>query len=239
MQEVQAQDAIARPVEPDTQGFVPAPPPTAPMPQQKYKGARNGDESDILPFYAVKQYARMLKGHPKYGHLWNVHDPKWWAKKMAEAEEKLKKQQEEEAIGLRRFAFKNCEGVYYNSTKYYETVFEGEKKVPAMAQDTEDYRKTASELGYGENLDLMCLHHEVAHTVLAEANGKPYSPTLWAVANNQEGDVATLDEQYEEESIVLAFQKWYMTGEGDDKLRGLNLEKLGETFASVVKELRV
>ena len=73
--------------------------------------------------------------------------------------------------------------------------------------------------------------HEILHTFLAEALGYGSSPTLWAVAHGQEGNVAPVWEQEEEEEGVLAFQTYLNGGPLSPPLerlveRGLHLEEL-------------
>ena len=83
---------------------------------------------------------------------------------------------------------------------YVETVFPDGRVVPARPEDSDSYRETARECGYGENTFRMCLHHELLHAILAEAQGLPYSPTIRAVAEGRDGSL-------EEESRVMQFQR--------------------------------
>ncbi|MBZ9852780.1 hypothetical protein LB566_03155 [Mesorhizobium sp. CA13] len=77
------------------------------------------------------------------------------------------------------------------------------KEIPAVPQDTEDYRARARELGYGGDTAAMSRDHEIGHSVLACLLGLPESPTLRGVA----------DERFwrhwrAEEAAVLAFQAY-------------------------------
>jgi hypothetical protein len=75
--------------------------------------------------------------------------------------------------------------------------------VPARAQDTDEYRQRAHDLGYGDDTALMSREHELAHTMLAGWLGLPYSPTLQGVAT---GD--TWPHWHLEEAAVLALQAY-------------------------------
>ena len=89
------------------------------------------------------------------------------------------------------------------ANQYAETRFADGTTVPACPHDTDDYRETARQLGYGADTWAMCWQHEMFHTVLAIAAGLPYSPTLWAVAHGEQGSV-------DEEAAVLEFQREMM-----------------------------
>jgi hypothetical protein len=47
--------------------------------------ARNGSTDDMVPFTAIKKYAKMFKG-TKDNHLWEVHTDNFWNKQMQEVE---------------------------------------------------------------------------------------------------------------------------------------------------------
>lgn len=47
--------------------------------------AKYGSTDDILPFTAMKKYAKVLKGTPS-NHIWEMHTDGYWNKQMAEVE---------------------------------------------------------------------------------------------------------------------------------------------------------
>ena len=112
--------------------------------------------------------------------------------------------------------FKNCTFVVDFDHSYAETRFPDGSKVPAVPHDTDEYRENARKYGYGSDTAALSREHEFLHTWLAEEQGKPYSPTLWAVAHEFAEGTAALHEQYAEEDIVLKFQRYINTGESDD-----------------------
>ena len=103
-------------------------------------------------------------------------------------------------------------------TGYVETLFpEDDTKCPSIPQYNTPEIKTAEELGYGtrmEDVKRMTIEHEILHTFLCESCGLPYSPTLWSVAHNQDRSVEGVIDiwrQYEEEALILSFQKYLNT----------------------------
>ena len=103
-------------------------------------------------------------------------------------------------------------------TKYLETVFEDRTKIGATPDPERDY-DTARAYGYGSDTTALWLDHDPAHSWLAQKNGMPVSPALWAAAHDQAKEryrrstLATWDEQAKEESYVLDFQRFVQTGE--------------------------
>jgi hypothetical protein len=89
------------------------------------------------------------------------------------------------------------------ANKRIETEFADGAICEAEPQDTDAYRFTAEQLGYGSDTWRMCYEHELAHTLLAIADGLPYSQVLWDVAHGQEG----LQSHVGEESAVLTLQR--------------------------------
>ena len=112
------------------------------------------------------------------------------------------------------------------SPGWAETVYHDGTRVEAQPEETEAYRALAAELGYGADLAALSREHEVVHTFLAEALGFGSSPTLWAVAHGQAGEVAPVWEQEEEEAVVLAFQTYLHGGRVAGPLEGLAAEGL-------------
>lgn len=88
---------------------------------------------------------------------------------------------------------------------YVETIFDDGTKVPAAPQIDSDYARQAHELGYTD-VNLMMREHELLHTLLSQANGLPFSPTLWHVAH-KDTDKTTLEYMYAEEKRVLDAQR--------------------------------
>ena len=89
----------------------------------------------------------------------------------------------------------------------------------------------ARTLGYGEDTEALSREHELLHTFLMEAVGFGSSPTLWAVAHGQQGAVAPIWAQEEEETRVLSFQAYLNCGEASPVVcalggLGLNIETL-------------
>lgn len=61
-------------------------------------------------------------------------------------------------------------------------------------------------MGYGADVWAMTIDHEIGHTILAEMDGKPYSPALWAVAHP---DVRRdPNELHREECRVMEMQRF-------------------------------
>jgi hypothetical protein len=83
----------------------------------------------------------------------------------------------------------------YTVTRYPE----GE--VPAIPQDTDEYRARAESLGYGSDTARMSREHELAHHITAALLGLPCSPTMMGQAI---GKHAVCWRQ--EEAAVLALQ---------------------------------
>jgi hypothetical protein len=107
---------------------------------------------------------------------------------------------------LQSIQLKTCRFDFDHSRGYCQTVFPDGKFVPAVPHDTDEYRATAAELGYGAHTIQMCFDHELIHTLLAEAGGLDYSPVLRHVADEENSDLSER-ESGEEEAHVMAFQK--------------------------------
>lgn len=130
----------------------------------------------------------------------------------------------ENARLARTLRFAHC---WVNITPgYTETCYHDGTRVPAAPEDSEGYRANAARFGYGDDLAGLSREHEVLHTFLAEARTGGASPTLWAVAHGQAGDVAPVWEQEEEEAVVLAFQTYLHGGPFAAPLEGLAFEGL-------------
>ena len=105
----------------------------------------------------------------------------------------------------------------FGGQHFLETVFPDGTRVPAIPQDTDEYRATAQRLGYGTDIWALCREHEIAHTLVARALGLEYSPTLWAVAHGRTVRTELPGEMAAEEDLVLAYQIWC-------KVRGRTIE---------------
>ncbi len=110
--------------------------------------------------------------------------------------------------------FPGCTILVWNGGAYTETVFEDGTRCPALPHGSEYQARTARELGYGDDVDAMCREHEIMHTLLAVARGRPYSPVLWDVAHGPPDPAPAW--HYEEEADVLALQRLLNGGDADD-----------------------
>ncbi len=124
----------------------------------------------------------------------------------------------------RTLTFQHC--WVHVSPGYTETVFGDGSKVTAAPEDCAEYRAKAARFGYAGDLDGLSREHEILHTFLSEAFGLPCSPTLWAVAHEQQGGVAPAWAQEEEETLVLAFQIYLNSGERTAPLAALEAHGL-------------
>jgi hypothetical protein len=87
------------------------------------------------------------------------------------------------------------------------THFPGGAELHAHANYDDESRLQADKLGYGsgdEGVEAMTRDHDVFHSLLAEARGLPYSPTLFGVATN---DPVDPEYAHEEECIVFLMQR--------------------------------
>lgn len=107
--------------------------------------------------------------------------------------------------------FSSCLSKIKVENAYIETIFEDDTKVPALPQYNPVSLFTSHDLGYEDDIKRMTIDHELLHTFLSEFAGLKYSPTLWSVAHQQNLEVEGVIEiwrQYEEEALVLSFQKY-------------------------------
>jgi len=119
----------------------------------------------------------------------------------------------------RTLTFQHC--WVHSAPGYTETRYHDGATVTATPEDTEPYRERAAGFGYGADTAALSREHEILHTFLAEKLGFGSSPTLWAVAHGQTGDVAPVWEQEEEETWTLAFQTYLHGGLPTDGLQRL------------------
>jgi hypothetical protein len=107
----------------------------------------------------------------------------------------------------------NCRFEIDDEARRAETIFEDGSRLPAApVMDGENIAR-ARALGYGgtdeEAVWAMTRHHDLVHTVIAEAEGWPYSPTLHAVANGYSLPPGT---SQREERLVFLIQRLMNVG---------------------------
>jgi hypothetical protein len=108
---------------------------------------------------------------------------------------------------------KKCHFVIDDEARRAETIFDDGSRLPAApVMDAENIAR-ARALGYtGSDEDAvwaMTRHHDLVHTVIAEAEGWPYSPTLHAVANGYALPPGT---SQREERLVFLIQRLLNVG---------------------------
>lgn len=113
------------------------------------------------------------------------------------------------------YTFNHC--WVHVSPEYTETVFQDGTRVTATPEETDEYRAKAERYGYGNDLPGLSREHEILHTFLAERLRDGCSHALWAVAHGQQGYVAPIWEQEQEEALVLAFQIYLNGGSADEE----------------------
>lgn len=76
--------------------------------------ARNGSTDDVLPFTAIKKYAKVLKGTTG-NHIWEMHTNGYWDKHMKEIEaltiEKVTEEMRNAPSGDARVEIDNSSGI--------------------------------------------------------------------------------------------------------------------------------
>jgi hypothetical protein len=99
----------------------------------------------------------------------------------------------------------------YPENGYTLTEYEDGTNVPAMPNYRDVDLYMANELGYTglARTKWMTIEHEILHTFICEEQGLLHSPTLWSVAHNNRGEGCIPEwQQYEEEALILSFQKY-------------------------------
>lgn len=88
---------------------------------------------------------------------------------------------------MQRYRFQHCRVIVDRRRAVVVTIFDSGCQVEAAPNLDADSIERAGQLGYrgadAERVRRMTLHHDLLHTVLAEAEGLPWSPTLHAVAH--------------------------------------------------------
>lgn len=121
------------------------------------------------------------------------------------------------------------------------TRFSDGLSVTAAPNYDEQSLAMAAMLGYGSDTWMLSKHHELIHTLLAVARGKPYSPVLRGVAVREAGgnkeDVVSQVDSIWEEDLVLRFQSFVQTGIISDSLADYR-DDLGLDLDALAAELR-
>lgn len=100
------------------------------------------------------------------------------------------------------------------------TVING-RAVAAAAEPTPAYALLARQIGYGSDVDRMCVDHELVHNLLAHAIGLAASPTLARVAVDRDAPATDLTRL--EEIAVLAVQAYALEA-------GVNLRSMSRPW---------
>jgi hypothetical protein len=109
---------------------------------------------------------------------------------------------------------RGCHVEVWPSRRFLRTVFPDQTFVPAAPNFDAGSIALAHELGYDGDTWRLSLWHEVCHTLLSEHEGRPHSPTLWAVAHDV---VARRGVIHDEEQRVLAVQRLIMRGDAGER----------------------
>jgi hypothetical protein len=130
--------------------------------------------------------------------------------------------------------FDNCHVSIYPETGYTRTFFEDETFAPCLPTPSPLNIYLGKNLGYGDNLRAMIIHHEILLTFLAESKGLDFSPALWSIAH----DLG--ENTWEEEALVLSFQKYLNTREVEPPVENflketdLKLKKIKEEALKLI-----
>lgn len=91
----------------------------------------------------------------------------------------------------------------FEDTQTVKITFPDGTHILSAPQDNDEYRKTALDLGYGNDTWAMCKEHDPFHIFIAVMNGKATSRALYRASLGKEPD----DKDREEEFLVLSYQK--------------------------------
>lgn len=122
-----------------------------------------------------------------------------------------------------------CYAFVDHGTRVVETHFPDGTVLVACPEDDDDYRRTARDCGYGEDVWALCREHELIHQFLAVRMGLDCSPTLWSVHHRDDPAAPDAEARATEEWLVLCFQRW-LNGGLPDEVFGL----LGERGLDVI-----
>lgn len=106
-----------------------------------------------------------------------------------------------------QYVFPHCRVLVDEQARYVESQMHDGTTVGATANADEASRRTAAELGYGDDTWAMSRDHELSHAWLAHRDGRIWSPTMWRLAHPDSSDVADDTAVAEEEARVLEFQR--------------------------------
>lgn len=116
------------------------------------------------------------------------------------------------------FRFKHCRVRIFSepsASVHVVTRFDDGREVHAIPMMDAESIERAHELGYGGTdhhaVCEMTRWHDLLHTVVAEAQGEPWSPTLYAVAHGYELAPGVVER---EERLVLFVQRALSQGVG-------------------------
>lgn len=115
-------------------------------------------------------------------------------------------------MSVEKFHFEHCYVTVDTDNHVIATHYPDGTIAFGVPQDTDDYRATAKNLGYGDDTWLMTVEHELMHTALAEIRGEDHSGSIWAQAHKPEGFEFDPKTQMprkgqEEEARLFLFQK--------------------------------
>jgi hypothetical protein len=99
----------------------------------------------------------------------------------------------------------------FHDDHYLATEYPGGTTARATPHDTDEYRDTTRDLGYGEDTWRQCLEHELLHTWVALKLGKQHSVVLWGVAHGNRRPIGGR----REEGYVMGLQRYLNTCETD------------------------
>jgi hypothetical protein len=119
----------------------------------------------------------------------------------------------------REYRVGECVVIVDDSTRGLLTRFADGSVLFASPEDTDAYRETAAELGYGTDTWSFCVDRALTFSWLAHTlSGLPRSPTLWTLANPGRPGGLPRRHQDAEETRVCAFQRFARTGQGREYL---------------------
>jgi hypothetical protein len=137
----------------------------------------------------------------------------------------------EHACAMEVHEMKNCRFEIDDDARRAQTIFkDGSRLAAAPVMDAENIAR-ARALGYKDGSDAdavwaMTRHHDLVHTLMAEAEGWPWSPTLHAVANGYSLPPGT---SQREERLVFLIQR--LLNVGIDEVLADNARPAGEASA--------
>lgn len=107
--------------------------------------------------------------------------------------------------------FNECDVLIYPQFGTVETWFRDGGVAIGAREGKIGNQEYAEHLGYARAWQAL-VEHELLHTWISQKQGKPCSPTLWAVAHGYTPACAPYEERLLEESLVLSCQRFLRTG---------------------------